>query len=59
MNDFDAWNQAEVLVNHLLTTQPALIFSVAPRLEGKAVGDSPPSTREPLACGVATGVDQT
>jgi hypothetical protein len=59
VNDFDAWNQAEVLVNHILATQPDLIFSVAPGAVGKAVGDSLAVAGEPLACAAATGVDQT
>ena len=29
VNDFDDWNQTEVLVKHLLMTQPGLIFSAA------------------------------
>ena len=37
MNDFDDWNQTEMLVKHLLMTQLGLIFSAASTPDGTAV----------------------
>jgi len=37
VNDFDDWNQTEMLVTHLLMTQPGLIFSAASTPDGTAV----------------------
>lgn len=40
VNDFDDWNQAEILVKHLLMTQPGLIFATASTRDGKTVGST-------------------
>ena len=40
MNEFDDWNQTEILVKHLLMTQPGLIFSAATTPDGKTVGST-------------------
>ena len=52
VNDFDDWNQAEILVKHLLMTQPGLIFATASTPDGKTVGSTTlfAANREPSEC---------
>jgi hypothetical protein len=57
VNEFDDWSQTEILVKHLLMTQPELIFSAASRAAGRAVGDAFPETLlngESLECTATT-----
>ena len=58
MNDFDDWNQTEVLVKHLLMTQPGLIFSAASTPAGTAVRTTAVTVaghRESLECSRTMG----